>query len=97
MKDDRYKGALCLFDEMMNFIHNVVVREGGLCWHENDFLSKGEIQTIRKKLMQEEVEVVTVKELSKDIERWRFNDEIGGKFGEYLMEKYPDGLKVING
>jgi len=58
------------------------------------FKFKEQLKTIRTALQQPEV--VSVEELGKDIERWRFNDDIGGKFGDYLAKKYPNGI-IIKG
>lgn len=57
--EDRQK-ALGTFNKMMVFIHDVVTRCSG-SWHENDFLSKGELETIRKALAPVEVDVEKLK------------------------------------
>ena len=38
--------------------------------------------------------VVTVEEMSKHIQAWKFVDAAPSTFGAYLMEKYPNGLIV---
>lgn len=42
-------------------------------------------------------EVVTVEDISKDIQTWKFSDEHDGAFGTYLLKKYPNGVKIVAG
>lgn len=41
------------------------------------------------------VESVTVEQLSRDIQTWRFDDSQTDTFGSYLMAKYPHGIKIV--
>jgi hypothetical protein len=38
---------------------------------------------------------VTVDEFSNHVHAWRFDYEIQGSFGTYLMEKYPNGMRIV--
>ena len=42
-------------------------------------------------------EVVTVEDMSRHIQAWRFDDQYNYAFGEYLRKKYPHGIKIIGG
>jgi hypothetical protein len=45
-------------------------------------------------LEKDRPEVVTVEEMSKHIQAWKFVDAAPSTFGAYLMKKYPNGLIV---
>jgi hypothetical protein len=42
-------------------------------------------------------EVVTIADMSRNIQTWSFDDDVEGAFGEYLMKKYPSGIKIVSG
>lgn len=52
-------------------------------------------QAVRKASQSPQPEAVTVEELGDHINRWRFVDDKGWKFGDYLAENFPNGLKII--
>lgn len=53
------------------------------------------LDTIRALLQAPQTEVVTVEEISQAIQTWRFDDDIDGAFGAYLMKIYPHGIRIV--
>lgn len=47
--------------------------------------------------LEKQQAVITVEDISRHIQTWRFDDSINGAFGAYLMNKYPNGLKIVGG
>lgn len=58
--------------------------------------AREEIEKLRATPPQPSVEEVTPEQISKNIQIWRFDDSNEGSFGDYLMKRYPHGLKIVS-
>lgn len=66
--------------------------------HIDDALScaHAEIRVLKDKAQEKPVELA-VADISRYIQTWRFDDDIDGAFGAYLMKLHPQGIKIIEG